>query len=45
MGYDEKFIDMATRTLLVSLTRQPAEAFARKDKSGALELPHPPQQP
>jgi hypothetical protein len=37
MGYDDKFIDMATRALLVSLTRQPAEGFAQADKPGALE--------
>jgi hypothetical protein len=37
MGYDDKFIDMAARALLVSLTRQPAEGFAQADKPGALE--------
>ena len=37
MGYDDKFIDMATRLLLVSLIRQPDPALAPASKPGGIE--------
>jgi hypothetical protein len=37
MGYDGKFIDIATRKLLVSLTREPVAAVAPSKEPGAVE--------
>ena len=37
MGYDESFVQMATKALLVSLTRQPPGTASHADKSGALD--------
>ena len=37
MGYDETFVQMATKTLLVALTREPAGAAPHSDKSKALD--------
>ena len=37
MGYDEKFIDMATRMLMASLTRETTSTFEQADKPQALD--------
>jgi hypothetical protein len=37
LGYDEKFIDTATKLLLVSLTRYPEAALEQAGKRGAVE--------